>query len=230
MQPAKPSGRSRSLLSIRNLLGVLIVVILAFATVHIVHGSGAKTAGRHRSHTRLHAVCTTGRHSRVSCHTGLKSARTHGNASAGKYAGRPVAFHPTVDQQYQMHVMHVLDRHRHTFDHVAYDTSIKTLSELTSTCADDLTRISIMTDEVDGIPHPGAWYSTVASFHRRVLQAYHDMASALEVCSTSAGNGDGATVGTSRQDLIYATRELHAVDDIAHHVWNWVHMKERRHH
>lgn len=228
MQPVPSSGRSRPLLSARNLLIGIVLVILAFATVHIVYGSGAKKPTKHAARRPHHALCTPRKHGHSHCRTQTAAGHHTRKQSRAKHATRLSAFHPTAEERYQMHVMHVLDRQRHTFDYVSYDTGIKTLDQLTSACANNLTRISIMTDEVDGIPHPGAWYSSVASFHRRVLQAYHDMASALEVCSTGAGNGDGNSVATARQDLVTATRELHAVDDAAHRAWNHVHQMERR--
>lgn len=204
MQPAR---RPRPILSVRNLLIALGFVALALITVRIVYGSGTKPAA---TRTRLHCVATGTRHRRCPRSQALRTRV------------RRVVYRPTGIQVYKMGVLRVFNRHRRTFDFIAYNTGIKTMDQLTSACANDLTRISIMTDVVNGVPHPGPWYSAVAGFHRRVLQAYHDMASALEVCSTGAGNGDGNSVATARQDLIRATREFHAVDRAAYRAWKRV--------
>lgn len=211
MQQAQVQRRRRSVFSIRTLLILGALIALAVATVHVVHGSGAKKPARHQVHRVHHRVCRKAKGKHRTCRV------------VATTTVRVTRYHPTSLETYQMQVMHVLDRHRHVFDHVSYDTSITTIADLTTACSNEMARISIMTDEVDGVPHPGPWYSAVAGFHRRVLQAYHDMASALEVCATGAGNGDGESVATARQDLVSATRELHAVDDASHRTWNRVH-------
>jgi hypothetical protein len=118
---------------------------------------------------------------------------------------------------YAVHLVPVLKRTRAAFDGATAATQATDLDTLDSVCGSYGTQITILSEEADGVPHPGPWYQPVSELHHNLLGLFHDMLGALQVCQTASENGDYDTVAVARADIASAAQRMHSTDDYA--VW-----------
>jgi len=194
MPPRKQPKKRRSG---RKLLAFIVAAgLLAFGWVHIVHGSSAKRPAHRRP---VACRAQTGR-------------RAQACMARFRHASRQASAASTL-RVYAGHLVPVLKRSRSAFDGAAAAVQQTDLGTLDSICGTYGNQITILADEADGVPHPGAWYQPVSRLHHSVLGLFHDMQGALQMCQTASENGDPDTAAVARNDVATAAEQLRSTDD-----------------
>jgi len=191
-----------------------VLIVLAFGAVHIAHGSSTKKGHHHGAHHRSRAdVC---RHA-GNGHVRHVCARRHPHApSLNVQRHKPAPPSQLPVHRYGAVLAPALDHARHVFDSIANTLALTDDGSVGPVCGGFETRVSILTDEADGVPHAGAWYLAVPALHRQVMGVYHNMAGALEECRTGSENGDGEALATARSDVAATTSAMRHLDDYSH--------------
>jgi hypothetical protein len=108
----------------------------------------------------------------------------------------------------------VLDRSRALFDQAAQSAaSSPNLDALGQACSQYGPLVQVVADQVEGVPHPYAWYTSVGYFHHRMMGVYHRFQGALNLCGTAAGNGDSSAAATAVADMATEAANLRGMDD-----------------
>jgi hypothetical protein len=192
-------------------LGVL-VALLAAGAVHIVHGSSTKSSGHQRSsrpHVAVHCARNhVAAHCRRPHHTLRTSHRRAVRIHRHRAAPRPSPLH-----QYAVQLLPIVNRSRAVFDQSSFSSASAGLGDLDGVCGQYGVKVNILTEQVDGVPHPQAWYGPDSVLHRRVLGVYHDMQGALLNCVNAADNGDGQAASLAINDIRHAAAHLRNLDD-----------------
>lgn len=210
---AKPGKKTASVprrrrVSRRFAIAAIGVLLLVFAGVHIVHGSGSKHLAAKAVHhsTRGRLPCATP--------AGRRAARIH----AGCRLRRHVAHRPplTAIQRYARSLLPIADRSRSYFDSAVVATGAASISDLEGVCTHFGSRVNLLTYQAAGVAPAGHWYDPVNQLHRQVMGVYHDMQGALLNCSIAGENGDSQGAAVAQQDVNSADRRMRSIDDVLH--------------
>lgn len=221
-----PTRRLASL-SRRKLIGLVLLVVLALATAHVVYGSGAKKSSpRTHHHHAAPVACVkhpvhgkAGRKkSRVSSCTAASRSRagTGSGHQHGKTHKKVRKIHHTPLHAYAVRLYAVVDRSRKVFDLAARAAAGSGIGGLGQVCANFSNRVNFLTGQADGVPHAGVWYDPVAGLHRNLIGVYHLMQGAIFECRTAADNGDSDSARIARQDILNTDHQLRRSDDYIH--------------
>ena len=71
--------------------------------------------------------------------------------------------------------------------------------------------ISLLAEEVDGVPHNSAWYKPVAQLHHRMMGVYHYMQGASQACQISFSAGDSNGESSALSDMQAAASQMHGL-------------------
>jgi hypothetical protein len=108
----------------------------------------------------------------------------------------------------------VLKQSRAFFDQAARAAaSSPNLDALGQVCSRYGPLVQITAQQIEGVPHPWAWYSSAGYFHHHMMGIYHRFQGALNLCATAASNGDSGAAATAVADLATEASHLRATDD-----------------
>lgn len=199
-----------------QLLLAVVVVLLAVGTVRAVYGSTAPSSPSHHAARAVHVACPqsvkhahTGHHrtcpSRHRVVPKMQHVHRHVTQRRPITAARP----RSALSMYAGSLLGVLGRSQPNFATAAQQARlVDGYDQLAAVCGWYANRVTVLTQQVDGVPHAGPWYTPVAYLHRQLLGVYHGMAGALESCRIAAGNGDDTGIATSREDLAATSRRM----------------------
>jgi hypothetical protein len=200
-----PSVRRRNLLL--AVFAALAVTLGGYMILHASSGRGATQKHHHRTATSALAACGSRKtHARRTC-AGLPTA-----------SRRPAARHaPSIMKLYALGLQPVLDRSRALFDQASRAAaSSPNLDALSQVCSQYSPLVQVAADQVEGVPHPYQWYTSVGYFHHGMMGVYHRFQGALNLCATAASNGDSSGSATAISDLATEASHLRGLDDAVH--------------
>lgn len=177
----------------RKLLLLVVVILAGVGGLIYVHGAGSSSKSAAHKH---HAV-----------------AAGHGKNVYAQRSRRHAAAHPGFVHraEFARHVLPTLYRATPVFDRAAGDAANASgdLTALQQVCSNYGTRITTLAAQVEGVPHPWAWYTAAGTWRHDLIGVYHYMLGALQQCETAASDGDGASAGSAISDIGAAAQQLH---------------------
>jgi hypothetical protein len=197
-----PSLRRRNLLL--AVIAALVVSVGAYIVLHAASGGGS-------SHKRHHH---SARPAVAACHA--KPAHHASACNVTRARARPRVAHsaPSIMKLYAIGLRPVLDQSRSLFDQAARAAaSSPNLDALGQSCSQYGPMVQIAADQIEGVPHPYGWYTTVGYFHHSMMGIYHRFQGALNLCGTAVSNGDSSAATTAIADMASEASHLRAADD-----------------